>query len=129
MKIDSFGIMSIWGGMNLGISHSSTQKKVHIGKRDFTKYRTEIDEFNLKSLQSIGFVGMVAGIILTLFSIPPIHILKLFPAYLAVAILFTGTYILARTVLVNHREWVLPLFYFFVYFGIVIGNCYGNFVG
>lgn len=94
-----------------------------------SKYEAEIASYNLGALQKISFVGMVTGIILTVLSLPPLHILGLLPAYLSLAVFFTVSYALTVLILPKHKNFILPVYYVLLILALTAGIVMGTYLG
>lgn len=101
----------------------------HISSTIFKSYESEIADYNLESLRKISFVGMIGGLILTLISLPPFHILNLLSGYLTIAILFTVIYIATKTILCKNRKLILPLYYVLLIAALLIAIVMGTYLG
>ena len=105
------------------------QPAVTIDSSAYKRFRSEIALSNLHTLRQISFVGMVAGIVLVLLSLPPLRIFSLIYSYLAIAALFTALYLWCLFGLERLRRWVLPTYYLIGFLLLAIASIMGTYLG
>lgn len=95
----------------------------------FQKYHKEIYEHNLLAFQRISFMGLCISAVLVVLSLPFIHVLKLFPAYLALFVVFSIIYTSSKSNWVKDEAFVLRFFYLLIIFLLLIGILMGTYLG
>lgn len=111
------------------IKFEKYQTPAALDSRAFTEFKSDIALYNLHTLRQISFVGMAAGIILVLLSLPPLHVFQLVYSYLAIAVLFTFLYLWCLFGLERLRQFVLPTFYLISFLLFVLASVMGTYLG